>query len=60
MSDWRKDTTMAYRMGFVEGMDGYEDMYLLQSGVHCGNGGFEEYMRGFEDGKAKRQEISEP
>ena len=63
MSDWRRNTTTAYRMGFVEGMDGGDDgqdMYLLKSGVHAGNGGFEEYMRGFEDGKAKRGEFCEP
>lgn len=33
MRDWRKNTSQAYRRGYVEGQEGQEDALLLRSGL---------------------------
>jgi len=56
--NWLKDTTQAYRRGYVEGQDGQQDMYLLKTG--CNNiTEIAEYNRGFEDGKKSVEESTD-
>lgn len=57
MSRWLDSTTQSYRRGYVEGRDGYRNIYLLESGATD----IEEYNRGFAAGSAERAEAdSEP
>jgi hypothetical protein len=48
-----EDETTDYRRGFVEGLAGERDVYLLLTG--CVD--VAEYNRGFKDGQAEQREI---
>lgn len=50
--NWLKDTTQAYRRGYVEGEEGHEDVFLLHAGL-TNPVDIAEYERGFNDALAR-------
>ena len=49
--DWRKNTTQAYRRGYVEGQEGHEDVFLLHAGL-TSPAEIADYEQGFYDAMA--------
>lgn len=49
--NWLKDTTQAYRRGYVEGEEGHENVFLLHAGL-TNPAEIAEYERGFYDALA--------